>query len=721
MSLKKEIAKVVALCSLAFILISCAVLAPKKEVAVEAPPTEEEKQALQRLAKAEQAFQEGNLEEAAQDYRELAMTFPRTPQAAQALLRQGEIEFRMERYAEASSWFQQVINRFPVRPESDEARLWLLRCYVKLERFIDAVETGKPLVTYLPESFQRAEAAEIVGDAQRAQANYVEAVRWYVKAYALAGEEKHPELTEKVNGALKPLDRDLVLGLLAEYPKGFPSLQLQTRMVELDMERGQLVLAQQQLQALIEEQPLHPLAETWRAMAEKVAEWLKVDMTTVGCILPLSGRYQAYGDKVLRGLLLAAEDAKTLEQGGRDIQLVIKDGGGSPDLAAAAVRDLVVNHRVAAIIGPLGRVAAEAAAEEAQKLWVPIITLTQKKGVSELGNFVFRSFLSNEQQTRALVEYAVLGLGYRRFAILYPDDSYGKRLVNLFWDELDRSGAEVRGVETYEPSQTDFADQIKKLVGLYYPRPKSQLSGESTRVKGSEAPSGGPEVISAVTFEEEPLPILDFEAIFIPDSYTKVGLIAPQLAYHEVTGIKLLGTNLWNSPKLIDMAGPYVQGAVFVDGFFPESRLPLTHEFVDRYEESFGEKPGYLEAQAYDTMRLLAKALGQPEVRSRPQLRDALLGIQVLPGVAGTASVGADGEVHKPPFLITIQKRQMAEIQSNFDPLSPQHGLEFFLETKHSTRPQDASAVPKSTVSESTIGTRHDSRREERDGEDEKN
>jgi len=169
------------------------------------------------------------------------------------------------------------------------------------------------------------------------------------------------------------------------------------------------------------------------------------------------------------------------------------------------------------------------------------------------------------------------------------------------------------------------------------------------------------------------------------------------------------------------MAGPYVQGAVFVDGFFPESRLPLTHEFVDRYEESFGEKPGYLEAQAYDTMRLLAKALGQPEVRSRPQLRDALLGIQVLPGVAGTSSVGADGEVHKPPFLITIQKRQMAEIQSNFDPLSQQPGLEFFLETKHSTRPQGPSAVPKSTVPESAIGTRHDSWREERDGKYEEN
>ena len=38
----------------------------KKEVAVEAPPSAEEKQARQQLAKAESALQEGNLEEATQ-------------------------------------------------------------------------------------------------------------------------------------------------------------------------------------------------------------------------------------------------------------------------------------------------------------------------------------------------------------------------------------------------------------------------------------------------------------------------------------------------------------------------------------------------------------------------------------------------------------------------------------------------------------------------------
>jgi ABC-type branched-subunit amino acid transport system substrate-binding protein len=627
MNSRAEIFRGLTLWLLPFLLMGCALLPPRKEVAVKTPVEVTEKEALQQLAMAEEAFKAGNLEEASRRYQELAMAFPRSPQAARALLRQGEIDYGLEKYEKAAFWFQQVINEFPVRPEGDEARLWLLRCYLKLERFNDAVETGRSLTKYLPEKSQKAVAAEVVGDAEAARFNYAKAVKWYVKSYELAGEDKYIFLAAKVDIVLKHLGKEEVVALAAEYPETFPNLQLQTRLVEIDMESGRFGIVQEQLEALIERWPDHPLVDTWKGMTEKVEEWLKVDMTAVGCVLPLSGRYQAYGDRVLRGVVMAAQDFKN---NGGDIQLIIKDSGGDPDLAVAAVRDLVLDNKVAAIIGPLSRVAAEAAAEEAQKLWVPIITLTQKEGVSEIGDYVFRYFLSNEQQTRALVEYAVLGLDYKRFAILYPDESYGRRLMNLFWDELERLGAEVRGIEAYDPSQTDFADQIKKLVGLYYPRPEGEATDVKEGEKATEISPAGLKGEVPEDQEEEEIPIVDFEALFIPDGYSHVGLIAPQLAYHDVTGVKLLGTNLWNSQKLVEMAAPYLQEAVFVDGFFSGSSLPLTSQFVQSYEQTFGGKPGYPEAQAYDTMRLLIEGLRQPEVTSRPILRDALLGIQSL-------------------------------------------------------------------------------------------
>ena len=669
MNSKRKILPKLVFWLLPLLLSGCALLPGKKEVAVKAPVEVGEEEALQNLAVADEAFEEGNLEEASQRYREIAMAFPRSPQAARALIRQGEIDYRLESYLKAVSWFQQVINEFPGRSEGDEARLWLVRCYLKLGRFNDAVETGRSLSKYLPAKSQKAVAAELVGDAETARLNYAKAVKWYVISYELAEEDKRIFLAAKVDIALKHLDRDEVAALMAEYPETFPNLQLQTRMVEIDMESGRFGAAQEELKALIDRWPDHLLVDTWKGMKEKVEEWMKVDMTAVGCVLPLSGRYQAYGDRILRGLVMAAQEFKN---NGGDIQLIIKDSGGDPDLAVAAVRNLVLDKKVAAIIGPLSRVAAEAAAEEAQKLWVPIITLTQKEGVSQIGNYVFRYFLSNEEQTKALVDYAVLGLDYKRFAILYPADSYGTRLMNLFWDEVERLGAEVRGVESYDPSQTDFADQIKKLVGLYYPRLEGETNDGSEAVKVRERSAAHSKREAPRDGKEEPIPIVDFDAIFIPDGYSQVGLIAPQLAYHDVTGVKLLGTNLWNSEKLIEMAAPYLQDAVFVDGFFPGSGLPLTSQFVQSYEETFGGKPGYPEAQAYDTLRLLLEAFRQPGVTSRPMLRDALLGIQALPGVAGVATVGPDGEVSKPPFLITIYRRRMEEIRVDFEMLRQQ-------------------------------------------------
>ncbi|MBK7845679.1 MAG: hypothetical protein IPJ71_18745 [Bdellovibrionales bacterium] len=60
--------------------------------------------------------------------------------------------------------------------------------------------------------------------------------------------------------------------------------------------------------------------------------------------------------------------------------------------------------------------------------------------------------------------------------------------------------------------------------------------------------------------------MIDFEALFIPDGVRSVSQIAPMLAYQEVKGIKLLGTNLWNTPELAEKGEKFAEGAIFFDG-----------------------------------------------------------------------------------------------------------------------------------------------------------
>ncbi|HYA02389.1 MAG TPA: penicillin-binding protein activator, partial [Syntrophobacteria bacterium] len=446
------------------LLAGCALLQAPQGVETVPPPSEPTSpQAAQELAIAEGAFRHGELDAAAEAYGHVVKAYPRSAEATKALLRQGEIQFQKERYDHAVSRFQDVASRAPLGPEGREARLWLLRCYVKVDRFNDAVESGKSLMPFLTDKTQRAEASELVGDANVGLGRHIEAVRWYARAYPLARGQRPAELARKAATEAKYLDRESVAALLAEYPDGFPYLLLQTRAVDLEMESGQLDSARRRLQGLMAKAPTDPLAETWRSMSAKLRTLTDVDMKAVGCLLPLSGRYKGYGDLVLRGIGMAAQGSGGGDSG---LRLVVNDSGDDPATAAAAVRELALTEKVAAIIGPLSRQAAEAAAKEAQQLQIPIITLTQKREISQVGDYVFRDFLSNEQQVRDLAEYAVLELGLRRFAILYPQDAYGSRLMQLFRYEVGRLGGEIRGVEAYDASQTDFAHQIKSLLGL---------------------------------------------------------------------------------------------------------------------------------------------------------------------------------------------------------------------------------------------------------------
>ena len=61
---------------------------------------------------------------------------------------------------------------------------------------------------------------------------------------------------------------------------------------------------------------------------------------------------------------------------------------------------------------------------------------------------------------------------------------------------------------------------------------------------GEEALVLREEAIALTTVDGGPLPpIVDYDAIFIPESHDKVVLIAPQLAFHEAVGAQLLGAS----------------------------------------------------------------------------------------------------------------------------------------------------------------------------------
>ena len=443
------------------------------------------------------------------------------------------------------------------------------------------------------------------------------------------------------------------------------------------------------LTAFVKRFPDHPYAPDAARTITDLEKRLSYSPRTLGCLLPLSGPYKAYGQKALNGVELALSLMTSVEQGS-SIKLVIKDSASEESTAVQGVRELA-QAGVGAIIGPV--VVAPAAALEAQKLNIPIITMTQKPGITDIGDFVFRHFITPRSQAKALVSYFINAVGLRNFAVMYPRETYGRTFMTLFWDEVIGQGGRIVGIEAYDPEQTDFAATIRKLVGVFYPQPKAlqarsriQVADdpyfEARRLNLKRLSDIVPDTAARLTglYFQEPEPDLDtarmpgsrqgqgdepfvdFDVLFIPDAPKAAALILPQLAYHDIRDIYLAGTNLWHSSQLIEQAGNYAQNAVMVDGYFKESSSPLVQRFVQAYQQIYGNEPGIMEAFAFDTAALMIRLLSRPAMPLRHIMRDAILQAFEVDGVTGPLAFSQDGESVKHLSLLRIKGDQFFEI-----------------------------------------------------------
>jgi ABC-type branched-subunit amino acid transport system substrate-binding protein/predicted negative regulator of RcsB-dependent stress response len=391
----------------------------------------------------------------------------------------------------------------------------------------------------------------------------------------------------------------------------------------------------------------------------------------IGVVLPLSGNFAAFGQEALRGILLAVGtfDARLpIEQRPR-IRVEIRDSGGLPGLAAAAVRELAQEAGVTAIIGPLLSKECEAAAVAAEIQRVPLLALTARKEVASGRSYVFRVRTMPSDEVQTLVEHAMRELEAQRFAILYPRDAYGSGVSGLFWDAVEERGGQVVALASYDPEAVDFGDSIRRLVGYELLTPeedkliaeREKLIRSARRLPTEEAALVREEARGMLGPDEEPLPpIVDFEAIFIPEAHEKVVLIAPQLAFHEATGATLLGTEAWNHPDLVSIARKHVEGAYFTASFYGDSSIGYVREFADRYLETFGAPADDFSASAYDAAKLLLVQLVRG-ANSRQDIRDQLLEVRGFPGVSGVLSMRADGNARKRPFLLSVRRGQIVE------------------------------------------------------------
>jgi branched-chain amino acid transport system substrate-binding protein len=403
--------------------------------------------------------------------------------------------------------------------------------------------------------------------------------------------------------------------------------------------------------------PQSEIADKSLKIIDQIQSRKTVSPKTIGAVLPLSGKHKDVAYKTLRGLQLGLG---IFGDNPSDFQLAVIDSEGNPDFARRAVERLITENHVIAIVGSLLSKTAVSVANKANELGVPSIALSQKGGITEVGDYVFRSALTSEMQVAELVRHAMEDKGLKKFAILYPNDNYGVEYTNLFWDHVLARGGKVVGVQTYDPKETDFRSVMARLVGKYYIEDRIDEYKTALNKWYSEQKR-----ISSRTSPPDDLlpPVVDFDAIFIPDNTRAVGQVAPMLTYLDIQKTTLIGTNLWNTPSLVQRGQNLVEGSLFVDGLLSNDASFKNSDFYKEFFNTYGEAPGIFESQAYDAAILLRQIITSGAT-SRVEVKENLEKLTNFPGSMGNLNTNSRREIIRPLFRLGVVNGEIVNTES---------------------------------------------------------
>lgn len=420
------------------------------------------------------------------------------------------------------------------------------------------------------------------------------------------------------------------------------------------------VKAAEYYRAVMSLYPKTPYAVQASGLLSTIQLAYAVDARVVGAVLPLTGRMASIGQHALNAIRMGLE----LNRPDNRLKLALFDSQSNPDLAAQGVNKLVRDDKAIVILGGFTSLEATAIAHQAELLNVPFIGFSQKTGLTNIGDYVFRNALTPEMQVDTLVQFAFDQLGARKFAIVFPNDSYGVEFSNIFWDHVLARGGQITAAQTYDPEETDFSEITQKLLGTFYVEARAEEYRQRlAQLKAAGKYKKQTKKTRDHWAEENILPpIVDFDVVFVPDSSRALGQILAFMKYNEVRDMNYIGTNLWNSPDLPKRVAGENAGLYFVDAIDISQGTPQDNEFFKNYLAQYNESPTLPEVQAYEAAKIVRIQLGAGAV-NRDDLASRLRYMGRTQGVTGELRMSDQRELERPIHILTLDEGLVKKIQ----------------------------------------------------------
>jgi len=603
------------------------------------------------FGQATRLIEKGDPESAATALRKFLAQSPPPEHRDDAYLLLGAALYHMKDYQEAVKYLNQLQQEFPESEISARGALLLARTHAAMGN----PDLALPLLAHIRTTTQddgtKHEALKLTADAFVQKKDYNRAIRTLLETTEDGSEEQTRDIREQIRDMIaEKLDRKGLIRVRESYPRSYPGDLASLRLIDSYIARGEDHLAERESRHFLADFPDHPQTIKVMDSLALLDDRLKSNQYLIATVLPLSGRLRPFATDVLEGIQLAIEQTRELI-GTPSIGLIVKDQDANRFGFLDDLSLLLIEDHPLAVIGPLLSKNLPVMAEMAQKTRIPLITPTATlPDVRRLGNYLFSTSLTYEMQADRIATYAMKQQGYRRFCILYPDTTYGRELARLFAQKVRERDGEIIAIESFKEGDTNFGPQM------------TQLKDEDLKKYGLAVPVNPSRSTSKNTNrnDQRTLYTPGFDAMFIPSRSSDIGLIASQLAFHDIR-VPLLGTNGWNTQDFIRTADRTVEGATFVDGFFVDSPSPVVKDFVERHQKRFQSTPSLFTMQGYDAARAIIEGI-RNGVTSGEALQEFLMTQQRLPSLSGPASFGPDGTLNRPLFLLQVKQGKFVQL-----------------------------------------------------------
>jgi branched-chain amino acid transport system substrate-binding protein len=352
----------------------------------------------------------------------------------------------------------------------------------------------------------------------------------------------------------------------------------------------------------------------------------------IGFISATSGPLKDVGDSTETAVKLAVKEinaAGGVE--GRQLDFIQYDTAADPRQASVAVRTLAEDKKVLAIVGPLSSAQTAVAMNDAERLKILMLPYSSSApGLTDGKTFTWRLSATEDQQFgRLLTSMHRKHIAMKTADILYVSDD---RIAN------------ITGTKVYPPLLKKAGVNVLRSVSM-------NINSFDVSAQVAQIMQDKPDVLALAA------------------NFSQAVTALRELRRQHFAG-RIIGSQLFADPNLVGLFGNDANGMLFVSGFWRYHNAK-TEAFSNRFMKAMvaagypKRSPHHVDAQAFDTVFLLKKAIERSHVTGDPAklaeeriaLRDALKGI-TFSGVLGNNICFNGNDAELPGYVIEIKHGQ---------------------------------------------------------------